>query len=54
MAGQHMFVSKAQWRAMHARFGHGDWVKRWSHRNQAARPFNTLPRRKRGGGKGRG
>jgi len=44
--GQHEFVSRAQWRWAHAKFGHGGWVKRWAETNKASRPFKTLPPRK--------
>lgn len=36
----HRFKSRAQWRAMHARYGHRGWVKRWS------KGWNSLPARK--------
>jgi hypothetical protein len=41
------FTSKAQWRAMHAKFGHRGWVKRWARRNKRSGPgYASLPRRR--------
>lgn len=41
------FVSKAQWRAMHARYGHKGWVKRRARKQRGQ--YKSLPRRSRGG-----
>jgi hypothetical protein len=42
----HKFTSKAQWRYLHARFGHKGFVKRWSEKQEGA-PYKALPKRKR-------
>jgi hypothetical protein len=47
MARARRFVSKAQWRAMHARYGHRGWVKRWARRNKrSGTAYKALPQRR--------
>lgn len=38
------FVSKAQWRFLHAKFGHKGFVKRWAHKQRGQ--YRALPRKK--------
>jgi hypothetical protein len=44
--GSHKFVSKAQWRYLHAKFGHKGFVKRWAQKQRGQ--YRKLPRKKRG------
>lgn len=43
------FVSKAQWRYLHAKFGHKGFVKKWARRQKGQ--YKALPKKKRGGRK---
>lgn len=45
------FVSKAQWRYLHAKFGHRGFVKRWARKQRGQYKF--LPRKKVAGRKKR-
>jgi hypothetical protein len=44
--GGHRFVSKAQWRYLHAKFGHKGFVKRWARKQRGQ--YKSLPKKKRG------
>jgi len=43
--GSHKFVSKAQGRFLHAKFGHKGFVKRWAQKQRGQ--YKRLPRKKR-------
>lgn len=43
--GPHKFTSKAQWRFLHAKFGHKGFVKRWARKQKGQ--YRSLPRKKR-------